>query len=219
MIYPNCPHPQVVEELSYETIEQECYNDFVKRDPSYTALLESDPAIINLQTDAYREMLLRQRINEAAKANLLAYAMGSDLDQKAADYGVTRLSGESDDRLRYRCQLSLEGFSTAGPVGAYRYYALSSSVKVKSVDVASPSPGVVQVTVLSTEGSGIPQERECVSNVSATLENDIASVEGKAISELIVTDEGGKTTYIESQDYLFDAENSLLMRLEQWRNP
>lgn len=213
------PAPEIVEPLDFETLLQLYYSDFIARDPSYSALVESDPAIINLQTCAYREMLLRNRINEAAKANWLAYALGADLDQKAADYGVIRLTGESDERLRYRCQLSLEGFSTAGPTGAYRYYALSSSVKVKSVSVLSPSAGVVQVTVLSTEGSGIPNDREQINNATIRLASDMATLDGKAISDLVVMDENGKTIYLEGHDYVFDVTNSLLMRLSSGNIP
>ncbi|MFT7099200.1 MAG: phage-related baseplate assembly protein [Rickettsiales bacterium] len=105
-----------------------------------------------MQVIAYRELLLRNRINEAAKANMLAYASGSDLDNLAAFYGVERLADEEDDRLKIRTQLALEGFSTAGPVGAYIFHALSASNKVKSVSVKSPNPGVILVTILSNLG-------------------------------------------------------------------
>ncbi|NUV25651.1 hypothetical protein MS6204_04603 [Escherichia coli] len=45
-----------------------------------TLELESEPATKLLQENAYRELLLRQRINEAAQAVMVAYAMGGDLD-------------------------------------------------------------------------------------------------------------------------------------------
>ena len=106
----------MVEDIDYETLLKEYYSQFLAKNPNYDGLVESDPAIILLQAIAYREMMLRHRINEAAKANLLAYATASDLDQKVAGYGVARLMGEDDDRLRKRCQLSLEGYSTAGCV-------------------------------------------------------------------------------------------------------
>ncbi len=50
--------------------------------------LESEPIVKNLQENTYREVLLRQRINEAAQAAMLAYAIGSDLDQLAARNNV-----------------------------------------------------------------------------------------------------------------------------------
>ena len=206
------PPPDVVEPLDYETLVQAYYADFLTLAPGFNALLESDPAMILLQASAYRELLLRNRINEAAKANLLAYAMGADLDQKAAGYGVTRLPDEDDDRLRYRCQLSLEGYSTAGPIGAYCFHALSASIKVKSVDVYSPSPGVVTVTVLSNEGDGIPRAYEACTDVNVTLDGNTAILDGKAIKDLVVKDATGSITYTDETDYVFDEINSLLMR-------
>lgn len=66
------PTPKVIEELDYEALFQEYLDDFTARDEEYDGLLESDPAIIILEVMAYREMLVRKRINESAKATLLA---------------------------------------------------------------------------------------------------------------------------------------------------
>ena len=149
------PSPKVVEELDFEAIFQELLADFKKRRPEYDALLESDPVIVALQTAAYRELLLRNRINEAAKANMLAYATGSDLDNLAAFFGVERLEGEQDDRLCYRARLSLESLTTAGSEKAYQFHVLSASPLVKSVSVLTPAEGRVLITILSTEGNGV----------------------------------------------------------------
>lgn len=153
------PAPKVVEQLSYEAIFQSILSDFLGKNPSYSTLLESDPAMILLEVCAYRELLLRNRINEAAKATMLAYATGSDLEHLAATMGgVAKLENESDDRLRQRVQLAPEGFSTAGPVGAYIFHALSASNEVKSVFPKSPNPGQVLVTILSQTGDGTASE-------------------------------------------------------------
>lgn len=152
------PAPKVIEELSFETIFQDILSDFLEKNPNYSTLLESDPAMILLEVCAYRELLLRNRINEAAKATMLAYATGSDLENLAAFFGVQKLEGETDDRLRQRTQLALEGFSTAGPIGAYIFHALSASNNVKSVSVKSPNPGEVLVTILSQTGDGTASE-------------------------------------------------------------
>jgi phage-related baseplate assembly protein len=147
------PPPKIIEELSFEDIFEELLIDFKKRKPDYDALLESDPAIIALEVCAYREMLLRQRINEAAKANMLAYATGTDLDNKVADYGITRLENEDDSRLRYRALLSLESLTTAGSEKAYLFHALTADPRVKSASVYSPSPGRVLISILSDTGA------------------------------------------------------------------
>ena len=140
-----------------------------------------------MQVVAYRETLLRARINEAAKANMLAYATSSDLDNLAAFFGVERLVDETDERLRKRTQLALEGFSTAGPVGAYIFHSLSASNEVKSVSVKSPNPGEVLVTILSNIGDGTAHQ-ELIDSVLAKLNEDdirpltdLVSVQGAEI--------------------------------------
>ena len=82
------PAPTIIEQLSFEDIFEELLVDFKAKDPTYDALVESDPVIIALECAAYREMLLRNKINEAAKACMLAYATGTDLDNHAAFYGI-----------------------------------------------------------------------------------------------------------------------------------
>ena len=47
----------MVDELDFEAIFQAYLADFTARNPGYDALVESDPAIILLQTMAYREKL------------------------------------------------------------------------------------------------------------------------------------------------------------------
>ena len=165
------PAPDVIETLDFETLLTDYINDFVARNPNYATLLESDPAIILMQVVAYREMLLRARINEAAKANMLAFASGSDLDNLAAFFGVNRLENETDERLRERTQLALEGFSTAGPIGSYIFHALSASNEVKSVSATSPNPGEVLVTILSNIGDGTASQ-DLIDAVSAKLNED-----------------------------------------------
>ena len=70
------PTPQVLETLRFEHIFDALLRDFQVRYPQYSALLASDPAIKLIEVAAYRELLLRARINEAARANLLAFAVG-----------------------------------------------------------------------------------------------------------------------------------------------
>lgn len=164
------PAPAVVQTLSAEQILAEMLDDLLARHPEFTALLESDPAIKLLEVAAYRELLLRQRINEAAQAVMLPYALGTDLDNLGALFGVERLitdpgdatavppvppTYEEDPEFRYRIQLSLEGLSTAGPEGAYIYHSLSASGQVLDASAISPTPGQVLVTVLSRIGNGV----------------------------------------------------------------
>src|SRR5690348_11138686 len=58
--------------------------------------VEADPGSAMAEATGYREMIVRGRINDAARAVMLAYANGTDLDNLAAFYKVLRLAGESD---------------------------------------------------------------------------------------------------------------------------
>lgn len=90
------PAPQLIEELDYEAILQEMRKKLRELLPEWTGYeLESDPANKVLEVAAYREMLLRQRVNEAARGVLIAFAQGSDLDHLAAFYPEKRLEGAS----------------------------------------------------------------------------------------------------------------------------
>ena len=143
------PTPAVIETLSFETIFSELQAEFQSRYPDYSALLASDPAVKLLEVAAYREVLLRNRVNAAAKASLLAFATGGDLDHLAAFYGVTRLLNENDDALRLRTRQRIIGFANAGGAAHYRYWALSASPEVADVEVDSPEPGRVRISVLA----------------------------------------------------------------------
>ena len=179
------PAPAVIEPLDFETILAELTTDLISRDPELadTLSLESEPLTKLLEVAAYRELLLRQRINEAAKAVMLAYAQDEDLEHLAALFDVERLeidpgdpdatppvapTFEKNDALRRRVLLSLDGLSTAGPERAYVYHALSASGDVKDADAFSEAPGEVTVVVLSQVDSGTASA-ELLSTVSAAV--------------------------------------------------
>lgn len=150
------PAPSVVESLSFEALFRRKLQTLIELDPSFSGLVESDPAIKLLEADAYDELILRQRINDAARARLLAFATGSDLDQIAAYYGVTRLNGEGDTAFKSRVREAIMGRSAAGTAAQYKFAALSASIDVADVAVDSPVGGVVRISVLSRLGDGTP---------------------------------------------------------------
>lgn len=185
------PAPQIVDVPDFETLLAERKAEFVALHPKdeqeaviRTLELESEPATKLLQENAYRELLLRQRINEAAQAVMVAYAMGGDLDQLAANYNVTRLTVtpadndavppvaavmESDEALRLRVPAAFEGLSVAGPTAAYEFHARSADGRVADASATSPAPAEVVLTILSREGDG-------------TAEKDLLDVVEKALN-------------------------------------
>ncbi|QUI60423.1 baseplate J/gp47 family protein [Wolbachia endosymbiont of Spodoptera picta] len=150
----------IIERLNFEEILSRMKEELVKCDASFTALVESDPAMKVLEVAAWRELLLRQRINESVKSNLLKFAMGEDLDNLAEFYGVERQKEEDDERFRKRIKAKIVGSSTCGSKEYYRYHALSADSRVKDALVESPIPGKVQISILSTQLSttGIASE-------------------------------------------------------------
>lgn len=152
------PAPNVVESLDFDDILEAMTADLLDRYPQFSAFVESEPGVKLLEVCAYRELLVRQRVNDAARSVMLAFASGTDLDNLAALLGVERQADETDANLRARTQLALEGLSTAGPVGAYEYHARSAHGDVKDVNISSPSAGEVLVTVLGTDGDGTPPQ-------------------------------------------------------------
>jgi phage-related baseplate assembly protein len=163
------PAPDVIDEISFEDILASALADLVSRAPEFDALVESDPTMKALQVASYVALLTRQRINEAARAVMLAYSAGADLDQIGANYSVARLTldpgdaaavppvpaiYESDTDLRRRVQLSPEAYTVAGSAGSYVFHALGADPEVRDAQAVSPAPGVVTIYVLSRVGSG-----------------------------------------------------------------
>ncbi|WP_264707171.1 baseplate assembly protein [Wolbachia endosymbiont (group A) of Acrocera orbiculus] len=145
----------IIEPLNFEEIFSRMKEELVK---SFTALVESDPAMKVLEVAAWRELLLRQRINESVKSNLLKFATGEDLDNLAEFYGVEREKEEEDERFRKRVKAKIKGWSTCGSKEYYRYHALSADRRVKDALVESKVPGSLEISILSTELSTASEE-------------------------------------------------------------
>lgn len=208
------PFPDAVEVIDFETILAEMLLDFQARmevfEPGFTALIESDPAYKILEVAAYREVLLRQRVNEAIKAVCLAYAIDNDQDNIAARYNVERLlldpgdpdavppvepTYESNEDFRRRIQLSFEGFSVAGPEAAYKFHGISADADVLDISVQRPDPGDILITVLSRVDDGVASS-ELLDAVEAKLSdetirplNDTVIVQGADIETYTVVAE------------------------------
>lgn len=185
--------PKVLEDLDFESLLADRKAEFIALFPQDERAfwqarlsLESEPIAKLLQEVVYLQLMERNRINNAAKATMLAYASGSDLDVIAANYNVKRQVIqeannnvtpkipeilEDDTSLRLRTQLAFEGLSVAGPRSAYIFHALSAHPDVADVSVVSPQPANVTVTILSRNGQGEADEN-LLNVVRAKLNDD-----------------------------------------------
>ncbi|MFP5497049.1 baseplate J/gp47 family protein [Pseudomonas sp. P7779] len=168
------PAPPVLEELDFEQAYAEELAAFrLYMGDNWTAELESDPVVKLLELGVYRRIQNRARVNDGAKALLLAYAIDGDLDQLAGNVRLKRLViqeenlntvpptprvMESNDALRERVQLVYEGLTTAGPRNSYILHARNASALVADATAESPSPAEVVVTVLHLQGNGVADQ-------------------------------------------------------------
>lgn len=215
------PAPDVVETLDYEALLAErkatlisLYPEEEQEAVARTLSLESEPIVKVLQENAYREVILRQRINEAARAVMVAYAVDGDLDQLGANNGVERLTitpaddtaippveavMESNDDFRARIAGAFEGLSVAGPTGAYEYHARSADGRVSDASAISPSPAVVTVTILARDGDGAAPD-----DLLAVVETALNGEDVRPIADRVNVQSAEIVSYeIEAELYLY----------------
>ncbi len=155
------PAPTLFYDISYEAELKTLQDEFLKLNPSYeNLLLESDPVNKLLEVYAYKNVLFKSEVNEKLKQCMLRYSTGSNLDNIAANSVTIRLPNESDESFRYRASIAPEGFTCAGPKGAYEYHALNISNDVMHATVLAhtPAQGYVTVVLLSYSNNGEASE-------------------------------------------------------------
>jgi phage-related baseplate assembly protein len=158
--FARLPPPKVIEEIDYEALLAIYKAKVLEKNPALKAALELEqsPTNIILEAEAYGEMIVRERINAAARASMLPFATGSDLDVIGARFNVQRMPGELDPSLRFRIQISMESYTTAGSPGSYIFHARSVSPLVRDVSaVTERGTGRVIVTVMADGTNPVPE--------------------------------------------------------------
>jgi len=146
------PTMQVLQTISTEDILAARMNQLIafwnNNDPPNAAQydvanLEFDPIKINQELNAYFELLVRDRVNQAARAITLAFSTGSDIDAIASRYpgGVPRKTvangtwngpgtQEPDATYKTRVWLAPNILSLSGPgqgvYESYKFWALTA---------------------------------------------------------------------------------------------
>jgi phage-related baseplate assembly protein len=219
------PPPVIIEQPDFESIFAARKARLIEIAPHLAPALdlESEPLVKLLQEDSYRELILRAAVQDAGAGNLLAFASGAVLDHLAAFYGVARQVVqeadasasppvdeilEDDERLRSRVQLAPEGFTTAGSLGSYTFWALSASPMVKDVAILeTATPGEVRIVTLSTEGDGAP-DAALLSAVDAITQPR------RPITDHVLVEAATLQDYtVEAELILYDGPDAELVRL------
>ncbi|VVE67882.1 baseplate assembly protein [Pandoraea captiosa] len=179
--FSKLPAPDVVEPLDFETILNARKASLLLLVPedmratvAATLELESEMLTKLFEENSYRETGWRQRVNEAAKAVMLPYAKGNDLENLVAFFEVERLTivpanpdanppvdavYEDDDALLERGQNAYEGLSIAGPTKAYEFHSRSADGRVADASCVSPEPCDILITALGAADDGtVPEE-------------------------------------------------------------
>lgn len=181
--FSRLPPPQVVEELDYEALLKIYHEVVLAKNPKLERALklEQSGANIILQAEAYGEMIMRARVNAAARAVMLPFATGADLDNLGALFGLARdiVPGdpdaqpviedapESDERFRRRIQMAPESFATAGSEGAYIYHALTAHAGLRDASALKvDNLGGVKITIMNAGADPLPtqEQRDAVYN-------------------------------------------------------
>lgn len=209
--------PDIIERLDFEVILQRMVTDaqqrFAEKGIDYDiGHLESDPVKIALEVTAYSEVLLRGRINDAAKANLVSFSTGSDLDHLAGFHDVSRLNGETDDALRLRINIAISGRSTAGPKDWYRSAALRADVRVAEAHVSRFGEGPdIRVAITATDNYG-----EADTALIAAVTKELNKPDVRVISDRItVSAATSQIVDVEADIWLLpDTQQDIVQNLE-----
>jgi phage-related baseplate assembly protein len=195
----NLPRPEILETLDYDATFAERVARFGELGLSYgydPALLnlETDPGAVLLQEASYREIVLRARGNDIARARYLYYARGSEVDHLGAFYDCTRMGGEADDRYKARIILAIQGRSTGGTAPRYRSIAMGVSLRVADAVVYRNAldPGIT-VAVFASDNNGVAdaallaEVRAAVTADTVRMVNDVITVRSAVVQVVPVT--------------------------------
>ncbi len=173
---PDLPAPDALETQDYETVLAILTGLVTGKWPEFSSDVESEPVLILMQAMAEHYFVKMQEWNDGVRGLMLASAQKADLEGIAAAMGTARLPGETDDALRRRAQLAWGALSNAGTRDAYLYHASSAHEDVADVQVISPAPGQVEISVLGAEGDGSPSEDVLSAVRAAVTRSDVRAL-------------------------------------------
>lgn len=127
------PELMVIEPVSYEANKQRLLDFMAVISPDVT-LYESSDEMVMLEAFAYELTYGDERFNTRIRAVLPSYAKGDNLNNASLNfYGLTRLSGESDEAFYDRSLASLQQSVTTGSDDSYVAHTKGVDVRIGDV--------------------------------------------------------------------------------------
>lgn len=118
-----------------------------------TAFVESDPAEILMEAFAYRMWVRNMDWRDRLRRSYVSEAEGDDLLELAADRGIYPASGLTTEQIRTLIRQRPASYSTAGPLAAYRFWAMSLP-EVADAGITKPADGEIQAAVVGFAQDG-----------------------------------------------------------------
>jgi len=137
-----------------------------------TYMLRSDPINNFCRHAAYGDLLYVTSLNDTFRATLLDFGQGADLIAQASDWDLTQADGESIDDLRRRLRERKKGQGGFTENWYKRHAFLADPLRVADVGVVGDAMGGVKVSILSTEGNGVPSD-DLLAVVTAALNDPL----------------------------------------------
>lgn len=122
---------------------------------------------------------------------------------------ITTSNGGSDietlDNLRERIYEAPNAYSTAGPIGPYKYWAKSVSPLIVDVSVTSPSPGVVELIPLLKDGTTPGDE------LLSEIYDYCSADERRPLTDMVVVNAPNEVIYNINIEYFISRKNAGLV--------
>jgi phage-related baseplate assembly protein len=206
------PRPEVIQVQNAEELVGELLQEFVDKYPDTADVIDfaSEPIVKFLDFLGAKIIQKQGQDNDRARANMIAFAEDSDLDNLVAFADVKRRTlvavdpdavppigevRESDDALRQRYLLTIAGSGVAGSEDQYKRVAIDADIDVRDVSVISPTPNVIELYILSHSDDGSASQALIDTVLAAASAKDArpigdnVSVHAAAIVDVTVTAE------------------------------
>ncbi|MDR1975585.1 MAG: baseplate J/gp47 family protein [Campylobacteraceae bacterium] len=118
--------------------------------------LKSSVTIPAGETTAFGILILEEYTKQSAvKTEYIQNPLPFVIKASQPDSYIGGAPVESDDAFRERAILSLDRFSTAGSVQAYKYYTLTANAKIEEAAVTTPAAGTVKVFIKVSDDADV----------------------------------------------------------------